>query len=95
MPIHFAEAIPDCLSQAANVNIASAWLLSGGGHHNHTPVIVTGMRTEGTIIKITMRSREIVTATGVMRLEVFEDGVPPRFRLRACQTGPGLMGRKR
>ena len=31
-----------------------------------------------------------MTATGVVRLEVFEDGVPPRFRLRA-QTGPALM----
>jgi cation diffusion facilitator family transporter len=32
--IHFAEAIPiACLGLA--VNIASAWLLSGGGHHHH------------------------------------------------------------
>ena len=32
VPIHFAEAIPiACLGLA--VNIASAWLLSGGGHH--------------------------------------------------------------
>src|SRR5271170_6824483 len=35
VPIHFAEAIPiACLGLA--VNIASAWLLSGGGHdHGH------------------------------------------------------------
>ena len=45
---------------------------------------------EATIITITMQSREIVTASGVVRLEVFEDGVPPRFRLRS-QTGPALM----
>ena len=33
VPIHFAEAIPiACLGLA--VNIASAWLLSGGGHHH-------------------------------------------------------------
>jgi Co/Zn/Cd efflux system component len=37
-----------------------------------------------------MRMREIVTASGVVRLEVFEDGVPPRFRLRA-ETGPALI----
>jgi cation diffusion facilitator family transporter len=34
VPIHFAEAIPiACLGLA--VNIASAWLLSGGKHHHH------------------------------------------------------------
>src|SRR6266852_8332470 len=34
VPIHFAEAIPiACLGLA--VNVASAWLLSGGGHHHH------------------------------------------------------------
>jgi cation diffusion facilitator family transporter len=34
VPIHFAEAIPiACLGLV--VNIASAWLLSGGGHHHH------------------------------------------------------------
>src|ERR1700688_619673 len=33
VPIHFAEAIPiACLGLA--VNIASAWLLSGSGHHH-------------------------------------------------------------
>ena len=34
VPIHFAEAIPiACLGLV--VNIASAWLLSEGGHHHH------------------------------------------------------------
>jgi cation diffusion facilitator family transporter len=34
VPIHFAEAIPiACLGLC--VNVASAWLLSGGGHHHH------------------------------------------------------------
>src|SRR5216684_2777305 len=34
VPIHFAEAIPiACLGLA--VNVASAWLLAGGGHHDH------------------------------------------------------------
>src|ERR1700758_4960220 len=34
MPIHFAQAIPiACLGLA--VNVASAWLLSSGGHHHH------------------------------------------------------------
>jgi cation diffusion facilitator family transporter len=76
--IHFAEAIPiACLGLA--VNIASAWLLSGGSHsrghahemHDHD------------------EAQHVTTATGVVLLEVFEDGVPPRFRLRA-ETGPAL-----
>src|SRR5580704_7724547 len=33
VPIHFAEAIPIAWVGLA-VNIASAWLLSGGGHHH-------------------------------------------------------------
>ena len=32
---------------------------------------------------------DIATASGTVRLEVFEDGVPPRFHLRA-QSGPCL-----
>src|SRR5271168_3030425 len=35
VPIHFAQAIPvACLGLA--VNVASAWLLSGGDHHGHS-----------------------------------------------------------
>ena len=86
MPIHFAEAIPiACLGLA--VNIASAWLLSGGGHdHSHGHGHAHGGHDHQDHDEL----REIATASGVVRLEVFEDGVPPRFRLRA-QTGPALM----
>jgi cation diffusion facilitator family transporter len=88
VPIHFAEAIPiACLG--LTVNIASAWLLSGGGHdhahshgHGHAHGGLDHQDHDG--------SREIVTGSGVVRLEVFEDGVPPRFRLRA-QTGRALI----
>ena len=81
VPIHFAEAIPiACLGLA--VNVASAWLLSGGEHHDHShghshshgPAHVGHDHDE---------QREIATAGGFVALEVFEDGVPPRFRLRA------------
>jgi cation diffusion facilitator family transporter len=86
--IHFAEAIPiACLGLA--VNIASAWLLSGGGHdhgHSHGQGHAHGRHDH----QDQDESHEIVTANGVVRLEVFEDGVPARFRLRA-QTGPALM----
>ena len=73
VPIHFAEAIPiACLGLA--VNIASAWLLSGGGHgHGHSHG--HGHAHGGHDHEAHDESREIVTATGVVRLEVFEDGV--------------------
>src|ERR1700675_5054319 len=35
-------------------------------------------------------SHEIATAAGTVAVEIFEDGVPPRFRLRPA-TGPALM----
>jgi cation diffusion facilitator family transporter len=81
--IHFAEAIPiACLGLA--VNIASAWLLSGGGGHHHGDS--RGHAHEGHDHD---EAHRITTATGVVVLEVFEDDVPPRFRLRA-EAGPAL-----
>jgi cation diffusion facilitator family transporter len=80
--IHFAEAIPiACLGLA--VNIASAWLLSSGEHHGHSHGHGHGHAHEGHDHDET---HEIATAGGIVTLEVFEDGVPPRFRLRA-ETG--------
>jgi cation diffusion facilitator family transporter len=82
-PIHFAEAIPiACLGLA--VNIASAWLLSGGQHHHghshgreHRAHDDQANHDE---------AHDIATASGSVRLEVFEEGVPPRFRLRALSS---------
>jgi cation diffusion facilitator family transporter len=79
VPIHFAEAIPiACLGLA--VNIASAWLLSGGEHHGHSHGHGHAHGHEGHDHD---EQNEIATAGGRVMLEVFEDGVPPRFRLRA------------
>ncbi len=83
VPIHFAEAIPiACVGLA--VNIASAWLLSGGDHHHHGHS--HGHAHEGhdhdDVHHITTRAEVVV-------LEVFEDGVPPRFRLYG-ETGSAL-----
>jgi cation diffusion facilitator family transporter len=65
------------------VNIASAWLLSGGGHHQgHSH----GRAHEGHDHN---EAHRITTAAGIVVLEVFEDGVPPRFRLRV-EAGPAL-----
>jgi cation diffusion facilitator family transporter len=80
--IHFAEAIPiACLGLA--VNIVSAWLLSGGRHHDgyshgHSHAH-KGHDHDGV--------HHVATDAGIVTLEVFEDGVPPRFRLRAETDG--------
>jgi cation diffusion facilitator family transporter len=77
VPIHFAEAIPiACLGLV--VNVASAWLLSSSEHHGHSHGHGHAHESHDHDEK-----HEIATAGGLVVLEVFEDGVPPRFRLRA------------
>ena len=78
VPIHFGEAIPIAVVGLL-VNIASAWLLSGGDHHHghshghgHHEESAHGHGEE---------SREIATPTGTWMLSIFEEGVPPVFRL--------------
>jgi cation diffusion facilitator family transporter len=84
VPIHFAEAIPiACLGLA--VNVASAWLLSSG-HHHHGHSHGHGLAKEGGHRD---ESHRIMAQGGVIILEIFEDGVPPRFRLRR-ETGSPL-----
>jgi cation diffusion facilitator family transporter len=83
--IHFAEAIPiACVGLA--VNIASAWLLSGSDHHH---ALSHSHAHEGHDHD---EVHHITTGAGAVVLEIFEDGVPPRFRLRA-ETGPALTAR--
>jgi cation diffusion facilitator family transporter len=83
VPIHFTEAIPiACLGLA--VNITSAWLLSGGDHHHgHS-------HAHGSADDDHDDSQRIATKAGTVVVEVFEDGVPPRFRLRS-EAGPALQ----
>ncbi|SEC76883.1 cation diffusion facilitator family transporter [Rhizobiales bacterium GAS188] len=73
VPIQFGQAIPiACLGLA--VNIASAWLLSSGGHHHgHGHDHAHGHDHD--------EAHRITTGAGTVVLDVFEDGVPPRFRL--------------
>ncbi len=73
--IHFAEAIPIAVL-GLGVNIASAWLLSRGGHHHHGH----GHGHEGH--DHDEEAHRIMASGGEMVLSVFEDGVPPRFQLR-------------
>jgi cation diffusion facilitator family transporter len=87
VPIHFREAIPiACLG--LTVNIASAWLLSSGGHHHgHGNGHDHGHGHEG---EDTHDETHLIAAkAGVVILEIFEAGVPPRFRLRT-ETGAAL-----
>ena len=78
VPIHFAEAIPiACLGLV--VNIVSALLLSGGHSHGYGH-----SHGHGHTHHDHDDEHIIPTAFGEVRLEVFEDGVPPRFRLRGA-----------
>jgi cation diffusion facilitator family transporter len=78
VPIHFGEAIPIAFLGLA-VNVASAWLLSGAEHHDHS--YVHGHHQAHDEV------RRLETAQGTVILEIFEEELPPRFRLRA-ESGP-------
>jgi cation diffusion facilitator family transporter len=73
VPISFDEAIPIAVLGLV-VNVASAWLLSGGHHHDHGHGHSHGDEEE---------TRRIALGRSILDIEVFEDGVPPRFRVRA------------
>jgi cation diffusion facilitator family transporter len=75
VPIHFREAIPIAVV-GLFVNIVSAWLLSGGDHHGHGHGHGHAGHEHGN------ESQRLITASGSADLSIFEDGVPPRFRLR-------------
>jgi cation diffusion facilitator family transporter len=88
LPIHFTEAIP-IAALGLVVNVASAWLLSGGHDHDHSHGHGHGHGHHGHAHEHDghAETRRLTTTTGVVTLEIFEDGVPPRFRLSA-ETGP-------
>jgi len=78
--ISFREAIPIAVLGLL-VNIASAWLLSGGGHdHGHSHGHGHG---HGAHDHEGEESHRLETEHGALLLDVFEDGVPPRFRVRS------------
>jgi cation diffusion facilitator family transporter len=83
VPIRFTQAIPIAVL-GLGVNIASAWLLSGGDHHHgHS-------HGHGAADDEHDDTQRFASNLGMVVLEVFEDGVPPRFRLRA-EGGPALQ----
>jgi cation diffusion facilitator family transporter len=75
VPIHFREAIPIAVLGLA-VNIASAWLLGGGDHHHHGHGHWHGQAGDSDL-----SAHRITLSSGAVQLSIFEDGVPPRFRL--------------
>ena len=77
-PIRFSEAIPIAISGLI-VNILSAWLLSGGDHgHSHGHIHSHGDQEQEAAHD---EAQPFTGASGEGWLTIFEDGVPPRFRL--------------
>lgn len=83
--IHFIEAIPIATLGLA-VNVASAWLLSAGGHDHHHGHAHGHSHGHGHADEHAHphddEGQEVLTKLGALSLSIFEDGVPPRFRLR-------------
>ena len=76
--INFNEAIPIAVLGLV-VNVASVLLLSGGGHehgHEHGHGFANAHPAHEHDQALTLQ-----TDAGPLTLEIFEDGVPPRFRL--------------
>ncbi|CAJ0885526.1 CDF family Co(II)/Ni(II) efflux transporter DmeF [Ralstonia flatus] len=96
VPIHFSEAIPIAIVGLL-VNIASAWLLSGGDHgghshgHSHHHGHAHGHDHDAAGLGDThphgKEVQHIDAPAGVFALSIFEEGVPPVFRL-AGETAP-------
>jgi len=81
VPIHFNEAIAIAVL-GLGVNVASAWLLSGSGHHHHGHSHDDESHVHDDHHGHGEEVRRIDTESGSVVLEIFEDGVPPRFRIR-------------
>ena len=84
--IHFGEAIPIAVLGLC-VNVASAWLLSGGGHdhgHSHGHLHGHGEHHEDGAEEPEVQH---VSVGGLsVSLSIHEDAVPPRFRLATAGT---------
>jgi cation diffusion facilitator family transporter len=84
IPISFNEAIPIAVLGLA-INVISAWLLSGGQHHGHSHGHSHGhdsAHDHGDDV------RRIDLGGNTIELQVFEDGAPPRFRVRLPEASP-------
>ncbi|TCG03334.1 cation transporter [Paraburkholderia steynii] len=92
VPIHFSQAIPIAVLGLL-VNLASVWLLSGGHHsqghgHSHGHGHSDERNNEHARDD---EAQRIVAPTGVFSVSIFEDGVPPVFRISPT-TGNAMPG---
>ncbi|MFZ6876124.1 CDF family Co(II)/Ni(II) efflux transporter DmeF [Undibacterium sp. Di27W] len=87
-PIHFAEAIPIAVVGLL-VNIVSAWLLSGDDHHGHSHGHSHGHDTHMEHDH-DEEVRHIETPDGRFALSIYEDGIPPVFRIHTEKDGATL-----
>jgi cation diffusion facilitator family transporter len=83
IPISFNEAIPIAVLGLV-VNVASAWLLSGGHHHGHSHGHDHAHGHGHAHDDHNGEQRRLVLGAGTVDIEVFEDNVPPRFRATAA-----------
>ena len=84
VPIRFQEAIPIAVLGLC-VNVASAWLLSAGGHHHHGHG--HGHDEHDDRHEADDDAKRLATALGEVTLSVFETDHPPVFRLHALSAG--------
>lgn len=82
VPIAFGEAIPIAVLGLA-VNVASAWLLSGGHHHGHDHGHDHAHGHGHDHHDHGADPRRVEFETGALEIEVFERNVPPCFRVRS------------
>jgi cation diffusion facilitator family transporter len=88
VPIQFGEAIPIAVVGLL-VNIASAWLLRGDDHHGHGHAHHAG---EQIAHDHAPEVWQIKSPTGAFALSIFEDGVPPVFRITPAAPETSLTG---
>ena len=85
VPIHFGEAIPIAVLGLC-VNVASAWLLSGGGHdHGHSHGHSHGHGGHHDHGADEAEVHRLNVAGRLVALSIHEDGVRPRFRLATAR----------
>ena len=90
VPIHFSEAIPIAVVGLL-VNLASVWLLSGGDHghsHGHSHGHGHGHSHDDHAHEEDVQ--KIFAPSGVFAVSIFEDGVPPVFRIVPATEGSQL-----
>ncbi|WNC93138.1 CDF family Co(II)/Ni(II) efflux transporter DmeF [Paraburkholderia sp. FT54] len=96
VPIHFGEAIPIAVVGLL-VNLVSVWLLSGGDHghshghgHGHSHGHGHGHGHGHDDHAHEDEVQKIFAPSGVFAVSIFEDGVPPVFRITPATEGSRL-----